>query len=53
MSILGIGIDIVENYRIKKILVNKKLKFKNKIFTKNEAKVTSSSDNWKLEKKIH
>ena len=25
MSILGIGIDIVENYRIKKILVNKKL----------------------------
>ena len=28
MSILGIGIDIVENYRIKKILVNKKLKFK-------------------------
>ena len=36
MSILGIGIDIVENYRIKKILVNKKLKFKNKIFTKNE-----------------
>ena len=36
MSILGIGIDIVENYRLKKLLVNKKLKFKNKIFTKNE-----------------
>ena len=36
MGILGIGIDIVENYRLKKLLVNKKLKFKNKIFTKNE-----------------
>ena len=36
MTILGTGIDIVENYRIKKILFNKKSNFKKKIFTKNE-----------------
>ena len=36
MSILGIGIDIVENYRLKKLLLIKKSNFKNKIFTNNE-----------------
>ena len=36
MSILGNGIDIVENYRLKKLLFKKKSNFKNKIFTNNE-----------------
>ena len=36
MSILGTGIDIVENYRLKKLLLKKKSNFKNKIFTSNE-----------------
>ena len=36
MSILGTGIDIVENYRLKKLLLKKKSNFKNKIFTHNE-----------------
>ena len=36
MSILGTGIDIVENYRIKKLLLREKSNFKNKIFTNNE-----------------
>ena len=36
MSILGTGIDIVENYRLKKILLKKKSNFKKKIFTLNE-----------------
>jgi len=36
MGILGTGIDIVENYRIKKLLLKKKSNFKNKIFTNNE-----------------
>ena len=36
MAILGIGIDIVENYRVKKILFKKKSNFKKKIFTINE-----------------
>ena len=36
MSILGTGIDIVENLRLKKLLFKKKSNFKNKIFTNNE-----------------
>ena len=36
MRILGIGIDIVEVYRIKKLLIQKKTTFKNRIFTKKE-----------------
>ena len=36
MSVLGTGIDIVENYRVKKLLLNKKSSFENKMFTKNE-----------------
>ena len=36
MAILGTGIDIVENYRVKKILFKKKSNFKKKIFTVNE-----------------
>ena len=36
MNILGTGIDIIENNRIKKILLKKKSNFKKKIFTINE-----------------
>ena len=36
MVILGTGIDIVENYRLKEILLKKKSNFKKKIFTANE-----------------
>ena len=36
MSVLGTGIDIVENYRIKKLLLNRKSSFENKMFTNNE-----------------
>jgi len=36
MSVLGTGIDIVENYRLKKLLLKKKSNFRNKIFTNNE-----------------
>ena len=36
MSILGTGIDIVDNNRLKKLLIKKKSNFKNKIFTNNE-----------------
>ena len=36
MSILGTGIDIVENYRLKKILLKKNNNFKKRIFTNNE-----------------
>ena len=36
MTILGTGIDIVDNYRVKKILFKKKSNFKKKIFTINE-----------------
>ena len=36
MAILGTGIDIIENYRLKEILRKKKSNFKKKIFTINE-----------------
>ena len=36
MSVLGIGVDIVDIYRVKKLLLKKKYNFKNKIFTNNE-----------------
>ena len=36
MKILGIGVDIIENKRIKNSLKN--TKFKNRIFSKNELK---------------
>ncbi len=36
MAILGTGIDIVENYRLKEILLKKKYNFKKRIFTINE-----------------
>ena len=36
MNILGTGIDIVENYRIEKLLSSNKSSFINKIFTNNE-----------------
>ena len=43
MSILGIGTDIVENLRIKKIIKNKK--FINRIFTKNEIEKSKKINN--------
>ena len=43
MSILGIGTDIVENLRIKKLLKNKK--FINRIFTKNEIEKSKKINN--------
>ena len=36
MSVLGTGIDIVDNYRVKKLLLNKKSSFENKVFTNYE-----------------
>ena len=36
MIILGTGIDIVENNRLKSLLTKKKFKFKNKIFSQRE-----------------
>ena len=36
MKTLGIGVDIVENFRFKKLLFNKK--FLKRVFTKNEIK---------------
>ena len=36
MNILGSGIDIIENNRLKKILLKEKSNFKKKIFTFNE-----------------
>ena len=43
MSILGIGTDIVENLRIKKLIKNKK--FINRIFTKNEIEKSKKINN--------
>ena len=45
MSILGTGIDIVENYRLKKILLKKKSNFKKKIFTINEVAYCEKKSN--------
>ena len=45
MAILGTGIDIVENYRLKKILLKKKSNFKKKIFTKNEVAYCEKKSN--------
>jgi holo-[acyl-carrier protein] synthase len=45
MAILGMGIDIVENYRFKKILLKKKLNFKKKIFTINEVAYCEKKSN--------
>ena len=36
MAILGTGIDIIENYRLKEILLKEKSNFKKKIFTINK-----------------
>ena len=43
MKILGIGVDIIENKRIKKSIQN--YKFKDRIFTSKEQKLSSSSVN--------
>ena len=45
MAILGTGIDIVENYRLKKILLRKKSNFKKKIFTINEVAYCEKKSN--------
>ena len=45
MAILGIGIDIVENYRLKEILLKKKSNFKKKIFTLNEVAYCEKKSN--------
>ena len=45
MSVLGTGIDIVENYRLKKLLLKKKSNFKNKIFTNNEISYCEKKSN--------
>jgi len=46
MGILGTGIDIVENYRLKKLLLKKKSNFKNKIFTNNEIAYCEKKSNF-------
>ena len=48
MKILGIGVDLVENKRIKLLLSNKK--FLKRIFTKNEIKFSKKID--ELESKL-
>ena len=45
MAILGTGIDIVENYRLKVILLKKKSNFKKKIFTINEVAYCEKKSN--------
>ena len=45
MNILGVGIDIVENKRIKKLLLKKKARFEKKIFTKNEITYCNKKSN--------
>ena len=45
MAILGTGIDIVENYRLKKILLKKKSNFKKKIFTIKEVAYCEKKSN--------
>ena len=45
MAILGTGIDIVENYRLKKILLKKKSNFKTKIFTIKEVTYCEKKSN--------
>ena len=43
MNFLGIGVDIVENLRIKKSILNKK--FVKRIFTKNEINISKKINN--------
>ena len=45
MAILGTGIDIVENYRLKEILLKKKSNFIKKIFTINEVAYCEKKSN--------
>ena len=45
MSILGTGIDIVDNCRLKKLLIKKKSNFKNKIFTNIEIAYCENKSN--------
>ena len=45
MAILGTGIDIVENFRLKEILLKKKSNFKKKIFTINEVAYCEKKSN--------
>ena len=43
MKILGIGVDIIENKRIKKIIKNNK--FKSRIYSRNELKLSEKTKN--------
>ena len=43
MKILGVGVDIIQNNRIKSLIKNKK--FINRIYTTNELKLSASSKN--------
>jgi len=45
MAILGTGIDIIENYRLKEILLKKKSNFKKKIFTIKEVAYCEKKSN--------
>ena len=45
MAILGTGIDIIENYRLKEILLKEKSNFKKKIFTINEVAYCEKKSN--------
>ena len=45
MSVLGIGVDIVDIYRVKKLLLKKKYNFKNKKFTNNEIQYCEKKKN--------
>ena len=45
MSVVGTGIDIVENFRLKKLLFKKKSNFKKKIFTDKEIAYCSKKSN--------
>ena len=45
MNILGTGIDIIDNHRLKKILLKKKSNFKKKIFTFNEIAYCEKNSN--------
>ena len=46
MAILGTGIDIVENYRLKEILLKKKSNLKKKIFTIKEVTYCEKKSHW-------
>jgi len=46
MKILGTGIDIVENSKFKRIFINRKSMFVNRVFSKNEIKYCKKKINY-------